>query len=164
MIDPVVLAPAFIVTSEPVAAPVMIALAPKSTSAPPFNVIVPYPLLTVELMVKVPLAPPAVMLTAPAPPAVTGAVILTAPADAFKVIFPDVLVLTPLLTVKVPAVSVKLKLIPLNTAFTSVEVALLLVIVYVVIPSPLSKLMVCVVLSSAVTVKFARVAKPPCKI
>jgi hypothetical protein len=160
MIDPVVLAPAVMLTAGLAVDHVIIALAPKFTLTPPLKVIVPYPLLTVEVMVKVPLAPLAVMLTVPAPATITGAVMFTAPADAFKVIFPEVLALTPLLTVKVPVLSVKLKLMPLNRASTSVEVGLLLVILYVVIPSPLSKLMACVVLSSAVTVKFARVAEP----
>ena len=115
--------------------------------------------------------------------AVTPALITTAPADV-KLTFPDdditpltvnvdelaklaramlplPVVVMPLL-VKAPVAAVKLKFTAPNAAFTSVDVVLL-VIVYVVNPIPAAKLIACVVLTAAVTVKLVIVpAALPC--
>ena len=142
--------------------PVLRALAPKTTLKPPVSVIVPLVLLTVEEIVRLLLAPTEEIFMVPAPPAVTALEIVVDPKEAANTIFPEVLVLTPLLTVRLPVAAVKLKFMALNAALTSVDVVLF-VIVYVVNPSPAPKLMAWVVFTRAVTVKPLNVAEPPCK-
>jgi hypothetical protein len=88
MIDPVVLTPAVILTAGLAVDPVMIALAPKFTLAPPLKVIAPDPLLTVDVIVKIPFTPPAVNVTVPEPLAVTGPLITIAPLAVARLILP----------------------------------------------------------------------------
>ena len=124
-------------TAEADVFPVMIALAPRLIFPLADKVIVPVAELTVDAIVKTLLtAPPAVILTEPdevltapliftepapevnvrLPLDVMGPVTVKAPALAINVIFPDVLVVTLLLTVRFPLTAVKEKLIPFNTA------------------------------------------------
>ena len=103
----------------------------------------------------------AVRDTAPAPLAVIPLLTVTEPADAINVTLPEVLVVTPLLTVKLPVAAVKLKFMAFKPTLTSVEVKLF-VMAYVVSPSPLAKLIACVVFTLAVTVKLLKTPLPDC--
>jgi len=114
MIDPVF---AVTLTAVPLIAPLISALAPKLTLPPAFTVIGPKTDVTVEPIT-----------------------ILAAGAKATKEMPPMPVVVMPLV-VKLPVPAVKVKLTPVNAAFTSVDVTLL-VIAYVVSPSAPSKAIV----------------------
>lgn len=129
-----------------------------STLRPDNNVTLPIAELTAAEIVMSPAAPADVKLTLPYPPADSAPLTPIVPADAANVMLPVVMVVMPLV-VKLPVAAVKLKFTPMNAAFTSVDVTLL-TIAYVVSPSPPSKAMLCVVLTLAVTVKFARFPLP----
>jgi len=127
---------------------------------PELIVTVPNAELTAAPSVISLVAPVDIMLTLPNPPAVIAPLTPIVPAAA-KVMPPVVAVTIPLV-VKLPVACVKLKFTPVNAAFTSVDVVLL-VIVYVVNPMPALKLIACTVLTLAVTFKLVIVPVPlPC--
>jgi len=130
---------------------------------PANTVTVPSAELTAAEIVMSPVAPVDVKLTLPNPPADTAPLTpnVAELAEVAKLILPAVVVVIPLV-VRLPVPAVKLKFTPVNAAFTSVDVVLL-VIVYVVNPIPALKLIACTVLTFAVTVKFVIVPVPlPC--
>ena len=96
---------------------------------PANKVTVPRDELIADEIVMSPTAPVEVKLTLPKPPALMAP--LTAKvddvADVTKVMLPVVLVVMPLV-VKLPVAAVKLKLTPVNTAATSVDVVLLVIV------------------------------------
>ena len=124
-IDPVV---AVTLTAVPLVAALIKALAPRLTLPPAVTVIDPDAVVTVEPIVILPVL-----------------------AKVAKLMLPVPVVVIPLV-VKLPVPAVKLKFTALKTAFTLKDVTLL-VIVYVVNPIPAAKLIACVVLTAAVTVK-----------
>ena len=99
-----------------------------ATVSPAIKVIDPDVELTAALTVKLLPAPVAVIVTVPVPPAVTADPTVTDPALAIREIFPPVVVVTPVLTVKLPLAAVKLNGTEVTAAFTSVDVAELVIV------------------------------------
>ena len=96
---------------------------------PATKVTVPSAELTAAVIVMSPVAPVDVRLTLPGPPAVTAPVTPNVDelAEATKLILPVVVVVIPLV-VRLPVAAVKLKFTPVNAAFTSVDVVLLVIV------------------------------------
>ena len=103
--------------------PIVVMLMPVASVRlrPELKVIVPDVVLTAALMVKSLPAPFEDKLIVPLVAAVTALLTINDPAMADKEIFPKIFVVMPLV-VRFPVAAVKVKFMPLNTAFTSVDV------------------------------------------